>query len=168
MLIARLINVKEEYQLALHIEKHMGASSGRRMMSTDPRPGCMALPSAPKPPLPYEQPRGTGIRNQKGKSTAIGEGPHYYKCKGFGHFAVVCPIGDKKIAFICRKELMAMEIIEETAEEETSDEGEEHLSAMDLPSCVIHLMLTGTKKELKNNPEWLRTNIFHTRMVAER
>jgi hypothetical protein len=29
-------------------------------------------------------------------------------------------------------------------------------------------MLTGTKKELKNNPEWLRTNIFHTRMVAER
>jgi len=57
-----------------------------------------------------------------------------------------------------------METVEETKEEENSDEEEEHLSATELPSCVIHRMLTGTKKELKNNPEWLRTNIFHTRM----
>jgi hypothetical protein len=38
------------------------------------------------------------------------------------------------------------------------------LSASELPSYVIHQILTGTRKELQANPEWLRTNIFHTRM----
>jgi hypothetical protein len=48
MLIARLINMDEAYQLALCIEKHVKVSSGRRMTSTDPRPGCMAPPPTPK------------------------------------------------------------------------------------------------------------------------
>jgi hypothetical protein len=126
MLIMRLINIKEAFRLVLRIEKHMRVSSGRRMMSTDPRLGRMAVPSSLKPPLPYGQPRGTGIKDQKGKSTTTGEGPRYYKCKGLGHFVVMCPIGDKKIAFICGKELMAMETIEETEAEETSNEEEEH------------------------------------------
>jgi hypothetical protein len=48
--------------------------------------------------------------------------------------------------------------------EELATEEEEHLDASDLPSCVIHRILTGNKTELKTNQEWLRTNIFHTRL----
>jgi hypothetical protein len=47
------------------------------------------------------------------------------------------------------------------ADEDTAEE-EEHLDASQLPSCVIHRILTGNKKELKTNQEWLRINIFHT------
>lgn len=51
---------------------------------------------------------------------------------------------------------------EELDENNLSDE--ERLSASELPSCVIHRILTGTKKELQTNPNWLRTNIFYTRI----
>jgi hypothetical protein len=57
--------------------------------------------------------------------------------------------------------------VDDTEEEEIDGSilsDEEHLSASELPSCVIHRILTGTRKELQTNPEWLRTNIFHTRM----
>jgi hypothetical protein len=42
---------------------------------------------------------------------------------------------------------------------------EEHLDASQVSSCVIHQILTGNKKELKTNKEWLRTNIFHTKLM---
>ncbi|KAL6351054.1 hypothetical protein AAG906_031640 [Vitis piasezkii] len=51
---------------------------------------------------------------------------------------------------------------EETEEDNHSEE--EHLGASNLPICVIQRVLTGTKREFQANPEWLRTNIFHTRM----
>jgi hypothetical protein len=35
---------------------------------------------------------------------------------------------------------------------------------LELPSCVIRRVLSGNKKELHANHEWLRTNIFHTRL----
>ncbi|KAL5799880.1 hypothetical protein ACOSQ4_032764 [Xanthoceras sorbifolium] len=93
--------------------------------------------------------KGARMRDQKGKTTVTGEGTQCYKCKGFGHFAVVCPIKDKKLAFICEKELMLMDVVEEAEEEDTdegTDDNGEHLGETDLPSC------------------WLRTNIFHTCM----
>jgi len=90
-----------------------------------------------------------------------------YKCKGSGHFVVVCPTRDKDLAFICEKELIGMETMDKTKEEEVdgsiSDE-EEHVGATNLPSCVIQRVLSGTKKDLKANLEWLCTNIFHTHM----
>jgi hypothetical protein len=77
----------------------------------------------------------------------------------------VCPTRDKNLAFICVKELIGMETMEKTKEEEVdgsiSDE-EKHLGAAHLPSCVIQRVLSGTKKDLKANLEWLCTNIFHT------
>jgi hypothetical protein len=79
----------------------------------------------------------------------------------------MCRTRDKKLAFICEKELLVEDIVEDTEEEEidrSRHSDEEHLSASKLPSCVIHRILTGTRKELQANPEWLRTNIFHTRM----
>ena len=62
---------------------------------------------------------------------------------------------------------MVLDSVEEAEKEESdggTDDEEEHLGATNLPSCVIHRMLTGTKKELKANLKWLRTNIFHTCM----
>lgn len=60
-----------------------------------------------------------------------------------------------------------METMDKTKEEEVdgsiSDE-EEHVGATNLPSCVIQRVLSGTKKDLKANLEWLCTNIFHTHM----
>ena len=93
------------------------------------------------------------------------KGPRCYKCKGYGHFAVACPTRDKKVAFICEKELLVMDEEEETEAEDYSEDIDsegEHLNASTLPSCVINRVLTGEKKEIKTNPEWLRTNIFHT------
>ena len=62
---------------------------------------------------------------------------------------------------------MVMDDVEEVEEDETDESADEekHLSATDLPSCVIYRILTRTKKELKANHEWLHANIFHTRMI---
>jgi hypothetical protein len=74
----------------------------------------------------------------------------------------VCPTRGKKLAFICEKELTVMEDTAGGEADEDTVEEEEHLDASQLPSYVIHRILTGNKKELKANQEWLRTNIFHT------
>ena len=61
----------------------------------------------------------------------------------------------------------AVEGVEEEEEEyeESDSEDVEHLGATALPSCVIHRVLTGTKKKIQGgDSDWRRTNIFHTRM----
>ena len=60
-----------------------------------------------------------------------------------------------------------VDVVEDTNGEEIEEGNhseEEHLGASDLPICMIQRVLTGTKKEFQENPEWLRTNIFHTHM----
>ena len=59
---------------------------------------------------------------------------------------------------------MEEEDIETREPNEDNDSEGEHLSASALPSCVINRVLTRGKREIQANPEWLRTNIFHTRM----
>ena len=59
---------------------------------------------------------------------------------------------------------MEEENIETKEPNEDSDSEGEHLSASSLPSCVINRVLTGENREIQANPEWLRTNIFHTQM----
>ena len=61
----------------------------------------------------------------------------------------------------------AVEGVEEEEEEyeESDSEDVKHLGATALPSCVIHRVLTGTKKKIQGgDSDWRRTNIFHTRM----
>ncbi|XP_041011327.1 uncharacterized protein LOC121255090 [Juglans microcarpa x Juglans regia] len=156
MWIARLINVEEAYQLALRIEKQKGSTVGRKMTSTDARPERVTPPSFQRALLPKDHFRGTGSGDLKRKEKVTSEGPQCYKCKGFGHYDVVCPTRDKKLAFICEKELLVMEADEDTEGEESDGDShgeEEHLGASELPSCVIKRVLTGSKRELQANLE---------------
>ena len=172
MWIACLIIVKEVYQIALHIKKQMRPSFGRKMPSMASRQERVTTPSFQKPSfqkpsLLKDQSKSIASGDQKGKAKVTSEGPQCYKCKGFGHYAVVCPTRDKKLAFICEKELLMVDDVEDTDGEETEEDNhseEEHLGASNLPICVIQRVLTRTKREFQANPEWLRTNIFHTRM----
>lgn len=52
--------------------------------------------------------------------------------------------------------------LEETTE--NACEMEEILESSKLPICVIRRILTGQRKEDNMEDEWLRTNIFHTRV----
>ena len=164
MLIARLIAVEEAYQLALRIEKQLGNTTGRKVMPMEGKLGHSTNFSIQKPHLPYDRPGGSILGEQRGKAKVTSDGPQCYKCKGFGHYVVVCPTRDKKLAFICEKELTVMSEAEGEKTKELATEEEEHLDASDLPSCVIHRILTRNKIELKTNQEWLRTNIFNTRL----
>ena len=69
---------------------------------------------------------------------------------------------------MCEKELKMIDVVEGVEEEEYEEsdrEDVEQLLPSALPSCVIHQVLTGTKKKIKGGDyDWRRTNIFHTRM----
>ena len=99
-----------------------------------------------------DQPRGEVCGDQKRKAKVFSEGLQCYKCKGSRHYVVVCPTRDKKkLAFICEKELLVADAVENTDGEETDESShceEEHLGASNLLNCMIHRVLTGTKKEL--------------------
>ncbi|XP_031261494.1 uncharacterized protein LOC116119684 [Pistacia vera] len=120
MWTARLINVEEAYQLALHIEKQMGPSIGRKMMLTNSRPEHVTTPSFQRPPLLKDQSRGAVNRDEKGKAKATSKGTQCYKCKGFEHYVIVCPTRDKKLAFIFEKELLVVHIVEDTDGEDVT------------------------------------------------
>jgi len=165
MLVTRLINVNEAYQLALRMERQLQNMSGKKSMPIDLKTGCTPNFSIQRPQTTVDKPRSSWLGEQTGRTKATTDGPQCYKCKGFGHYAVVCPTRDKKLAFICERELIIMnEAEEEEAVELTQEENEEQLGASELPSCVIRRVLTGNKKEPHTNQEWLRTNIFHTRL----
>ena len=62
----------------------------------------------------------------------------------------MCPTRDKKLTFICEKELLMVDVVEDTDGEETKEGNhneEEHLGKSDLPICVIQQVLMGTKRE---------------------
>ncbi|KAG6756672.1 hypothetical protein POTOM_040112 [Populus tomentosa] len=135
MLIARLINVNEAYQLALRLEKQLQSTSGKRPMLMDLNTGRTSNFPMQKPQTPMNKPRSSWSGEQTGRTRAATEGPQCYKCKGFGHYAVVCPTRDKKLAFICERELTIMnETEEDETTELTQEEEEEQLGASELPS----------------------------------
>ncbi|KAI9160042.1 hypothetical protein LWI28_004531 [Acer negundo] len=166
MLTARVYNVEEAYQLALQLEKQANVSSNRRYQLADfggSRPTTMFQQK-----LTEETVKSDPARDVRGKAS---KGPQCYKCKGFGHFAVVCPTRDKRIAYVCEKELIFEDEAEpseslSTSEFAKQEEEEEILKAVDLPICVINRVLTGRKQPLApESNDWKRTNIFHTRVA---
>ncbi|KAL6348124.1 hypothetical protein AAG906_039279 [Vitis piasezkii] len=117
-------------------EYRLGFFNGRRMSSIDPRQERAPTQPYQKPPLPTDQGRHAMVGDQRGKAKLTGDGPQCYKCK-----------------------------VEEEEYEESDSEDVEHLGATALPSCVIHRVLTGTKKKIQGgDSDWRRTNIFHTHM----
>lgn len=68
------------------------------------------------------------LGEQKEKTKITSNGPQCYKCKGFGHYAVVCPTRDRKLVFICEKELTIMDDTKGGGTEEFAAK-EEHLDA---------------------------------------
>jgi len=73
----------------------MGSSVGRRVTSFDSRVKYTLASANQRPPLLKDQARGGISGDYKGKAKATNEGPQCYKCKGFGHYAVVCPTREK-------------------------------------------------------------------------
>ncbi|KAG6788910.1 hypothetical protein POTOM_004988 [Populus tomentosa] len=139
MWTAHLINVEEAYQLALRIKKQMGSLVGRRMTSWDSRAKYAPTSANQRPSLLKDQARGGISGDYKGKAKAMNEGPQCYKCKGFEHYSVVCPTREKKLAFICEKDLIAEDVVKDMEGEEIDGSGhneEEHLGASDLPSSA--------------------------------
>ncbi|KAK0608461.1 hypothetical protein LWI29_031021 [Acer saccharum] len=165
MLTARLYNVEEAYQLALQLERQTSGNT-RRFYSADS--GNFRFPTSTSAKPTVETTRGNVNGDVKGKERAFGEGPQCYKCKGRGHFAVVCPTRDQRVAYVCEKDLVfdddKIDHDEGHIQEEIDSE-EERLQATDLPICVIQHVLTGHKTKEDVNHDWKRTNIFHTRVA---
>jgi hypothetical protein len=135
------------------MERQLQNMSGKKSMPMDLKTGCTPNVSIPKPQTPVDKPRSSWLGEQTGRANshnvikATTDDPQCYKCKGFGHYVVVCPTRDKKLAFICERELTIMdEAEEEETTEFTQEEEEEQLGASELPSCVIRQVLTGNKK----------------------
>ncbi|KAH7549905.1 hypothetical protein JRO89_XS13G0103300 [Xanthoceras sorbifolium] len=172
MLTARVYNVDEAYQLALQLEKQSNVSYYRRHQPTDlgvPRPSTTF-----KQKIIEETMKNGVVGDTRSKTKLTGDGPQCYKCKGFGHFAVVCPTRDKRIAYVCEKDLIFYDEAEasgsqptlETDEPEEEEEEEEVLQAANLPLCVINRVLTGRRHSLEpDTNDWKCTNIFHTRVA---
>jgi hypothetical protein len=85
---------------------------------------------------------------------------------------VVCPTNDQKFTLVCREELSYQEHgvsnthapLGETQDLEEAEHEEELLESSTLPFCVIQRILAGQRKEDKAEEDWLRINIFHTRV----
>jgi hypothetical protein len=88
-----------------------------------------------------------------------------------GHYAVVCPTKDQKFTVVCEEELPHQKLgvhnlapVEEHHEGVKEEVEEEILESSSLPVCVIRRILARQGKEDKVEEEWLRNNIFHTRV----
>ncbi|KAL5835139.1 hypothetical protein ACOSQ4_014636 [Xanthoceras sorbifolium] len=170
MLTARVYNVDEAYQLALQLEKQSNVSYYRRHQPTDlgvPRPSTTF-----KQKIIEETMKNGVVGDTRSKTKLTGDGPQCYKCKGFGHFTVVCPTRDKRIAYVCEKDLIFDDEAEASGSQPTlktdepEKEEEEVLQAANLPLCVINRVLTGRRHSLEpDTNDWKRTNIFHTRVA---
>jgi hypothetical protein len=82
---------------------------------------------------------------------------------------VVCPTKDQKFTLMCG-ENKPQDDTEEThpaaamQEDHSADIPEEILECSNLPLCVIRRVLAGQKKQELEEDDWLRSNIFHTRV----
>jgi len=89
-----------------------------------------------------------------------------FKFGGWGHYAVVCPTRDQKFTLMCGDTAPKLVDQQPPSEKSYSDEEvvEEVLEGSQLPMCVIRHTLTGKQTEEREQEDWLRNNIFHTRV----
>jgi hypothetical protein len=76
------------------------------------------------------------------------------------------PTWEPRPALLCKdvRDAESQEFPHEQQSEEGEEIIEDRLEGSDLPLCVIRRILTGQKVEEPSEDEWLRTNIFHTRV----
>ena len=164
MLTARVYSVEEAYQLAIQLERQ---TTTKRYQYQKEGTSRSNTNTAQKP---VDIVKGGIVSDSEGKAKAFGEGPQCFKCRGFGHFTVVCPTRDQRVAYICKKELeLANEEgikTESDTKKKYEEPEEERLKATDLPLCVVKRILTGNKGQSEHlESDWKRTNIFHTWVV---
>lgn len=80
-----------------------------------------------------------------------------YTCGGKGHFAVVCPTRDQKLALASDNAEVTGERQGDIAWDEETEEVSinEVLERSKLPLCVIRRVLTGQKKDEEMHDIWL-------------
>lgn len=88
MTIARLIIIKQAYQLTLRIKKQLRTTKGRKLF-IDLILGCYVNSSFQRPLTKNELTKGDLTSEQGGKAKVPNKGAQCYKCKGLGHFAMV-------------------------------------------------------------------------------
>lgn len=88
-----------------------------------------------------------------------------YKCKGKGHFTLVCPTREQRHTLTCENQLMSEEgRVCSNPNEENEETIEEVLEGSKLPVCVIWRVLTWHKKEKASGDDWPCSNKFYTRV----
>jgi hypothetical protein len=100
MLIAQHLNVNKAYQFSLRVDRE-ATRALRQMASTDPRQEQAPTQLFQKPLLLTDPGRNTVMGDQRGKAKLTGDGPQYYKCKGFRHFVVRSVSRERNIFGIC-------------------------------------------------------------------
>lgn len=88
----------------------------------------------------------------------------YYKCGGCGHFAMVCPTKEQRLALNCQNmTTTADDKVTSDTEEDTKATGPKEIQqGSQLLVCVIRRILTRQKKEEMTGNDWLCNNIFNT------
>jgi hypothetical protein len=180
LITTRLTSVDEAYQLAMKLEQQTRWTGGRRAS-----PGWIGgsskntYASAPKgmpagertfqkgPVMADRAPINKGEGRGRIMNEARGEkgGGECYSCGGRGHYAFMCPSRDQRQTLCCEERPTDDgEQHKDDHREEDDEDPEEVLEPSDRPLCVIRRILTGHKMEEVEGDEWLRTNIFHTRV----
>jgi hypothetical protein len=184
LLTVRLVSVEEANQLALRLEQQSRGNPVRRNVQypggNTPRGNFAA--SGRNPPVGTDRfpPRTTissergGIDREDRKGKAVVNNKYNkvkeecFKCGGRGNFAVVFPTRDQQFTLVygdaARKEEPNNNAL--PSEDDDSDEEVpvEVLEGSHLPVCVIRQVLTGKRTEEREQEDWLRSNIFHTRV----
>ncbi|XP_038691133.1 uncharacterized protein LOC119989586 [Tripterygium wilfordii] len=160
-----LTSLEEAHQLTKEIETQMKLSTSRpRPTSFESKPtDVRGLRNKPESSNMVP-----GRHNHSGKAVdkpSEGTGLRCYKCNGRGHYAVLCPTKNQKVALVCGNDLpdLTPDMTEETLLQDPAYE-EEELEASTLPNCVIRRILTGQARTANSDEHWLRTSIFHTRV----
>jgi len=178
--------VEEAYQRALRLEQQSRGSQIRRNVQYqgggNPRGnhvgGSNRVPPNgvdrfPPQTAPQASRGGADREDRKGKAVVNSRydksKEECFKCGGRGHFAVVCQSRDQrdqKFTLVCSDTTPKPDGDVPLSEDSGSDDEvpEEVLEGSRLPVCVIRRALTGKRMEEREQEDWLRNNIFHTRV----
>jgi hypothetical protein len=175
LLTVRLMSVEEAYQVASRLEQQSRSSIPRRTQTTWSNSISKDANGTQFKTVMGSQHDRTkpskAISKELGGTRGGRTRDECYKCGGKGHYAVVCPTKDQKFTLVCEHELTQQErsvnnsgLLETSEAAEEDEEDEEVLESSTLPVCVIRRILAEQRTADGSEEDWLRTNIFHTRV----